>query len=554
MGTADSLLRTRSTESLVPHGELDAKVCAALDAAEVGTFHIDLRANLVTIGRGLNRILGLGRVETTEAMAQFMTGIQTDDRETFLGAMARARETDRYACECRVTRHDGSLCWLQWRGRLLRDAQEQPAFISGVAFDVSEAKLLEADREQRLRELESALFREQLARRHAEDSSRLKDEFLATISHELRTPLGAILGWAQMLRQRPVQEGDFERGLATIERNARTQAKLVEDILDVSRIITGKLSLRTRKIDLNIAVANAVDAVRPTAEAKGVKLVPRIPVETTLVSADSDRLQQVVWNLLANAVKFTPRGGVVTATVAGEGAEAVIEVSDTGLGIKSDFLPHIWERFRQGDNSTTRRYGGLGLGLAIVRSLVEAHHGTVRAESKGEGCGATFAIRLPLVPAWSDGPEEEVSRPVHDLVSIERLRSELRAARVLVVDDDADTREFVAAVLHARGAEVVSVQSAAEAMKGLEWFKPHVLISDVGMPEADGYELVRRIRQLPPDRGGSLPAIALTAHARSEDRARALQAVFQMHLSKPIAVDELLRTVADACGPLRPQA
>ena len=553
-GSSSSLLRTSSVDEVALPPGLDAKLSAALDGAELGTFHLDLRAQLVTIDRSLNRMLRLGRVETTEGIAQFVTGIHADDREGFLAALARLEVSSRFSEQFRMIREDGTICPLEWRGRVVRDVDGRPTFVSGVALDVTEARRAEADREREIRELSAALAREQLLRRQAEESSRLKDEFLATISHELRTPLGAILGWAQMLRQRPVEQGDLERGLATIERNARTQAKLVEDILDVSRIITGKLSLRARRMDLNIAVANAVDVVRPTAEAKGVTLVACYPAESTMIAADSDRLQQVVWNLLANAVKFTPRGGQVVVTVSCEAGEALIEVRDTGLGIKSDFLPHIWERFRQGDNSTTRRYGGLGLGLAIVRSLVEAHRGTVRAESKGEGSGATFSIRLPILALPGDTVEEEVSRPMHDMVSIERFRSELHLARVLVVDDDADTREFVSAVLHAKGAEVVSVHSAAEALKGLEWFKPHVLISDVGMPEADGYELVRRIRELPPERGGAMPAIALTAHARSEDRQAALQAGFQMHLPKPIAVDELLRTVADACGPIRTEA
>lgn len=550
-GTSGSLLSSKSPVPVLPSTGIDAKVCAALEAAEVGTFHIDLRAEQLTSGPGLNRLLGLGRVETTEPLSQFVTGIHADDREAFARAIARAREGGTFFCECRMVRSARGAGWFQWRGRLLKGPENQPTFISGVTLDVSELKALELEREQRARATELLLQTEQAARRQAEETSRLKDEFLATISHELRTPLGAILGWAQMLRQKSVEHAELERGLATIERNARTQAKLVEDILDVSRIITGKLSLRMRRIALNIAVANAIDVVRPIAELKGVKLICHMPAETSLVNADTDRLQQVVWNLLANAVKFTQRGGQVTVSVFKDGSEAVIQVCDTGLGIRPDFLPHIWERFRQGDNSTTRRYGGLGLGLAIVRSLVEAHRGTVLAESPGEGAGATFTVRLPIVSGASDLPEEEVSKPIHDVISIDRFRPELHAARVLVVDDDADTREFVSAVLHARGAEVVTVQSVAEALKGVEWFKPHVLISDVGMPEADGYDLVRCLRALPPDRGGRVPAIALTAHARSEDRQKALQAGFHMHLSKPIAVDELLRTVADAFGPSR---
>ena len=402
-------------------------------------------------------------------------------------------------------------------------------------------------------EAEGVVAREQEARREAEAANRLKDEFLATMSHELRTPLSAVLGWTQLLRLKRDDPAAMQKGLDSIERNARVQVKLVEDVLDVSRIVTGKLILNMRPVDVWRVVEAAVEVVRPTAGVKDVVIDIRGDTAAGMVSADPDRLQQIVWNLLTNSVKFTPRGGRVVVSLERRDDHAILQVIDTGQGIEPEFLPFLWERFRQADSSTTRIHGGLGLGLAIVRYLVEAHGGTAHAYSAGLGHGATFTIRLPLTTAaladrrsgeaqGSGGAPGAPSSELPDLTGL----------RVLVVDDEDDARDIVSTVLRERGAEVLAARSAAEAFEGIQELRPDVLISDLAMPQADGYGLLRRIRALPPERGGRTPAIALTAYARADDRKNALLSGFQMYLSKPVAMDELVLTVANAAGRIRP--
>ncbi len=388
------------------------------------------------------------------------------------------------------------------------------------------------------------------AREAAEAANRSKDEFLATVSHELRTPLNAILGWAQILLDggTGVDLDRRRRGLETIIRNSKLQAQLIDDLLDVSRIISGQMRLDVRAVELVPVIDAAVEAIRPAAEAKQIQVHRVLDPLSGPVAGDPARLQQVVWNLLSNAVKFTPKGGKVELRLERVSSHAEIVVADTGMGIPPDLLPHVFERFRQSDASTTRRHGGLGLGLAIVRHLVELHGGTVRVASPGDGQGSTFFVLLPLSVAHLP-PAGERAR-VHPTAEPQGSSCQddptlnLKGIRVLVVDDEPDARETLQQILEHCDAEVLTVGSAAEALEAAETWKPHVLLSDIGMPGEDGYSLIRRLRKLPPERGGQTPAAALTAFARSEDRRRALLAGFQMHVSKPVELQELAAVVA----------
>jgi PAS domain S-box-containing protein len=389
----------------------------------------------------------------------------------------------------------------------------------------------------------------QAARRSAEEASRLKDEFLATVSHELRTPLTAMLGWAHLLRAGYLDEQSAKGAIETIERNARSQSQLIDDLLDVSRIITGKLRLDVRQIDPASFIESAIEALRPAAEAKGVRIQKVMDTGVNSIAGDPARLQQVVWNLLSNAIKFTPRGGRVQVRLERVNSHIEIAVSDTGSGISSNFLPHVFDRFRQADQSTTREYGGLGLGLAIVRHLVELHGGTVRAESHGENQGSTFTVMLPLLTVYqTDRETERVHPKASDAPPLADCPERLDGLTVLVVDDEADTRELLSVVLTRCGAQVLTADSAAQAHDLLERLRPDILVSDIGMPGEDGYELIRRIRSLPVEKGGRIPAVALTAYARTEDRLRVLRSGYQMHLPKPVEVSELVAIVANLAG------
>jgi PAS domain S-box-containing protein len=383
----------------------------------------------------------------------------------------------------------------------------------------------------------------------ARAANRAKDEFLATLSHELRTPLSAIVGWTHMLRTGQLDSGTAARAIETIDRNARVQTQLISDILDVSRIVSGKLHLEVRPLELASTIAAALDTVRPSADAKGVVLVSSLEPAGMPVSGDPDRLQQVVWNLLANAIKFTPRGGRVELRLRRANTHAEVVVEDTGPGIPRAFLPHVFERFRQADGSSTRAHGGLGLGLAIVRHLVEAHGGTVRAENAAEGTGSVFTVRLPVM-----GHEPPMLAAPADAPALTLQRSQdLQGLRVLVVDDEADTRDMVCAILKSQGAQVEVASSAAAALAALPDARPHILVSDVEMPGQDGYELIRQVRLLPGEAGGKVPAAALTAYARPEDRMRALMAGFQIHVPKPVQPAELVAVVASLAGRTGPR-
>jgi PAS domain S-box-containing protein len=382
----------------------------------------------------------------------------------------------------------------------------------------------------------------QTERRRAEEANRLKDEFLATMSHELRTPLTSMLGWVQMLRSGIVPEDKRPRALETIERNARAQAQLIEDLLDVSRILTGKMRLDVVTLELVDVVNAALESVRPAAEAKELRIQPVLDTDLGPFLGDPHRLQQVVWNLLSNAVKFTPKGGRIHVHLRRERSAAVLTVQDTGQGIPPEFLPHVFERFRQAEATTTRRHGGLGLGLSIVRHLVEMHGGTVEAYSEGEGKGAIFTVKLPMSSLRTEAPPLSASPEPVSLPTFE-CPPGLQGLRVLVVDDEEDVRELMLAMLERCQVRVRLVGSAREALEVLQRERFDVLVSDIGMPEEDGYSLIRKVRQLPGEQNGRIPALAMTAYARMEDRTRALLAGYQMHLPKPIVPAELLITL-----------
>ncbi|MFN2493414.1 MAG: ATP-binding protein [Pyrinomonadaceae bacterium] len=420
--------------------------------------------------------------------------------------------------------------------------------IEGLATQVSiameNARLYQATERARA-EAEQTAQQKEMLYREAQQANQLKDEFLATVSHELRTPLNAILGWSNMLRTRTFSEAEQAKALETIERNARAQAQLIDDLLDVSRIITGNLRLDVRPVDPNTFIEAAIEAVAPAAEAKNVRVQKIMDTGVISVSGDPVRLQQVIWNLLSNAIKFTPKGGRVQVRLERINSHVEITISDTGAGIPANFLPYVFDRFRQADQRTTRQHGGLGLGLAITRHLIELHGGSVRADSPGEGQGSTFTVVLPVIPVYrSDRLGDKVHPATRDTLPSYECPDRLDGLTVLVVDDEADAQELLRAGIEDCGAEVTTVGSVQEAMKAIENKKPDLLISDIGMPGEDGYDLIRRVRALPIESGGDVPAIALTAYARTEDRMRAFRAGYQMHVPKPVEIAELVTVAA----------
>lgn len=440
----------------------------------------------------------------------------------------------------------------------------------GTIEEITDRKQAEAARDQ--------IIREQAARQQAEAANRMKDEFLAIVSHELRTPLNSILGWSQLLINRKLDENTISRALETIERNARSQAQLIEDILDVSQIIRGKLRLLMQPVDLIELIESVVETVRPGADEKSLQISTELDTSIERVNGDIERLKQIVWNLLSNAIKFTDQNGQVTIKLTRTQAEhapsyhnsvslqspeadlipkkdeppkaaeyAQIQIIDTGIGISPDFLPYVFDRFRQADSTTTRPYGGLGLGLAIVHHLVELHQGMIWATSEGQGKGATFTVNLPLLAA-SEPDQEMPANP--DQICSNGIPS-LDQIQVLVVEDHTDTRDFIAMVLQEAGAAVTAVPSVSEAIRHLEQSHPHVLVSDIGMPTEDGYKLIRKVRDQESNLG-HIPAIALTAYVRAEDQSKVLAAGFEMHVPKPVAPQELVAVVAKAVGRLEP--
>src|SRR6185295_13836823 len=383
------------------------------------------------------------------------------------------------------------------------------------------------------------LLRAERARSEAEAANRIKDEFLATLSHELRTPLTSLLGWSSVLREGQRDAKILAQGLEAIDRNARVQAQLIDDLLDVSRIVSGKLNLVVRPLDIASVARAAINVVQPAADAKGITLDYYAEPGLGAISADSARVHQIIWNLLSNAVKFTPHGGKISLRVEQDETDARVTVKDSGQGIDPEFLPRVFDRFRQADSSTTRSFGGLGLGLAIVRHLVELHGGTVSAHSDGVNKGATFSATFPLIADRSVAVS-------HDTISSDTYS--LDGLKVLLVDDEPEARQIISTVITRTGAEVKSCQSAHEALVKLSEWKPDVILSDIAMPEEDGYSFIKQVRSLPREKGGDTPAAALTAYARDIDRRQALAAGYQMHIAKPIGASQLVTMIARLAG------
>jgi len=512
--------------------EAAAYLAAIVESSDDAIISTDLQGNITSWNKGAERIYGYTAAEAVgEPVTMLLPPERWDEESEMLELIKKGDRIDHY--ETLRRRKDGIDIDISLTVSPILNHVGDVIGASKTSRDITWRKRIEEEREQ-------LLARERDSRSEAEDANRLKDEFLATISHELRSPLNAILGWARLLREPDMRGGQMERALETIERNAQAQARLIEDLLDVSRIVSGKLSIQMRPVTLNSTVQGAVADLRLAAEAKGIDLRLTEDEEIKLIG-DADRLQQVVWNLLSNAIKFTPEGGRVEVGLKRVGERAELWVKDTGRGISPEFLPHVFDRFRQATRTDARSRAGLGLGLAIVRHIVEAHGGSVTAESAGVGLGATFVCKLPLVGAG----QEIVPAIERQLAQLKvKATSSLKGIKVLVVDDDEDARDMLEAALNSYGAEVITAAGALKALDALVSENIDVLVSDINMPEIDGYELIRRVRAMKPEQGGRIPAVALTAYARAEDRLRALKSGYQTHMPKPVEPAELEVVVA----------
>lgn len=521
----------------------EERLRAIFQQTEAGIAQVDLSGRFVLVNDRYAQIAGRSHEELSNLRMQDIT--HPDDLPHSLALLQQAiSDGTPFVIEKRYVRPDGSHAWVSNSVSVIRGADGKPDGVVAATVDITDRRRAEAEREQLLES-------ERAARVEAERASRMKDEFLATLSHELRTPLNAILGWSQVLTRGSRDEGDLTKGLQTIERNARAQTQIIEDLLDMSRIVSGKVRLDVQRVDLGELVRLAVETVRPSAEVRGIRLQTVLDPNAGPVSGDPNRLQQVFWNLLSNAVKFTPKGGRVQVVLERVNSDVEVSVIDTGEGIRPDFLPHVFDRFRQGDPTTTRNHGGLGLGLSIVKELVELNGGSVRVRSLGTGHGATFVVRLPVTvirPEAEPAGERRHPRASPSSMAPTDNCVRIEGVKVLIVDDEPDARALVKRLLEDCGVEVSTAASAAEALDTLQSQRPHVLISDVGMPGEDGYSLIRRVRALGPEHGGDVPAVALTAYARSEDRTRSILAGFQLHIAKPIEASELIAVIAALAG------
>ena len=477
--------------------------------------------------------------------AGWLAALHPEDRDRVASLWAEAVEQKMpIDTEYRIRHISGEWRWTSCRAAPVLNSDESARGWVAMNIDITERLRIQEKREE-------LLAMEQRARAEAEEANRMKDEFLATVSHELRTPLNAILGWANILRSGRLSAETAAAALDTIERNSRAQKQLIEDLLDVSAITTGKVRLDVQLMNALSPIEAAIDALEPAAAAKGIRLQKLLDTGTGVISGDANRLQQVVWNLLSNAIKFTPRDGRVQVRLERVDSHIEIIVTDTGIGIKPDFLPYVFDRFRQADATRTRSHGGLGLGLAIVRHLVELHGGEVRADSHGEGYGATFTVKLPLTPVYDRKDFEKRAHPdaiASDYLAEVECPDRLDGLKVLVVDDEQDTCDLLKMMLERCGAEITIATSAGSALEAMGQTSFDLILSDVGMPGTDGYELMQMIRNLPAERGGRTPAIALTAYARAQDRLRAFRAGYEMHVPKPIEYAELVTVMASLAG------
>ncbi|MEC4886655.1 MAG: response regulator, partial [Scytonema sp. PMC 1070.18] len=503
-----------------------APVLIWIDNAE-GKCEFVNKAYLDFFGKSLEEVLGFG----------WCASIHPEDEEPYVSVFLEAlKERKPFRAQLRVKRSDGEYRWLEsYALPRLSSSGEFLGYV-GTSPDITEIKETEAV-------LEQSLARERIAREEAEVANRIKDEFLAVLSHELRSPLNPILGWSQLLQSRKFDEEAMSAALKTIERNAKLQTQLIDDLLDVSRILQGKMKLNICPVNLVTTIEAALETVQLAAEAKNIHIQTILEPRIEGVLGDTNRLQQVIWNLLSNAVKFTPAGGQIEVRLQQVGTDAQIQVKDTGIGITPDFLPHVFDNFRQADGKTTRRFGGLGLGLAIVRHLTELHGGVVHAESPGEGMGATFTVTLPLRKRPESKVLNEEASP-HNSTPLKSGDTPLSGLQILVVDDEADMLNLATVILLQSGATVRTAISAIKALDILDKWQPDVLISDIGMPDIDGYTLMRQVRSRNSEQGGEIPAIALTAYTGEFNQQQAITAGFQHHITKPVEPDELVKAIA----------
>lgn len=519
----------------------DAQLAGIVNQSTAGVAQTDLEGRFMLVNRRYCDLVGRARDEVMDG--SFADTVHGEDRARAAAALRRLTvDEPEAAIETRRARPDGSVRWVDVSLSLVREAGE-PRSIAIVALDATGRHAAEEAARTGALERGELLARERKAREEAEAASRAKDEFLAMVSHELRTPLNTLRLWAGVLRNGPRDAPTIARAVDTIDRNAVLQARLIEDLLDVSRIVSGRFRLTIERVDLTGIIEPAIETVRAAAENKAITLATTLDPTVGPVLGDSTRLQQMVWNLLSNAVRFTPAGGRVTMGLRRAGPEAELTVTDTGRGMASGLLPRVFDRFRQGESGTMRSHGGLGLGLSIARQIVELHGGTIRAESPGEGRGATFTVCLPLAapPAVRPGPAVPRARPDDPDRSPSRR---LENVDVLVVDDDAETREVLTVALGFEGARVTTAPSVAAAVAAIERRWPDVLVSDIGMPGEDGYDLIRRVRRLEAQRGRHIPAIALTAYAAAEDRRRTLHAGYDRHVAKPVEASAFAPLIA----------
>ncbi|OUL19226.1 hybrid sensor histidine kinase/response regulator [Nostoc sp. T09] len=505
--------------------QTDDMLRAVVNASPIAiiTLHVDGR--VMTWNPAAQEIYGW---DAKEIIDRRLPLVSEDEQEIFERTFQRALHNETVNnLEIQQHHKKGAVVDISLSLAPVYDAQNQPYAVVMTAVDITTRKQIEAERI-------SLLKREQTARANAEAASRLKDEFLAVLSHELRTPLNAILGWIRLLRKGHLDQATVNRALEVIDRNTTFQVQMIEDLLDLSRIIQGKLKWEIHPVNLLSVVEATAETLRPAAEAKSVKVQFVLDRNLGMIPGNANRLQQICWNLLSNAIKFTPKGGQVIVRLQKVDSYAQLQVADTGIGISADFLPHVFEYFRQADASTTRSTGGLGLGLAVSRYLVEMHGGTLEVTSPGEGQGATFTVMLPFRSAQMQ--IEPTPAPLD-------FTGELRGIKAIVIDDQTDSRELIAFVLEQQGAEVISAGSASEALEKLAQYKPDILITDISMPDEDGYTLLEKVRTLLQKQGANLPALAITAYARAEDQQQAISAGFQQHLAKPIDPSELVKAV-----------
>jgi PAS domain S-box-containing protein len=492
----------------------------------------DLTTGRVQWNEGIRNLFGYAADQVGTDVEWRFSQIHADDRDRVVSGFNAVIEgggrfwADQYQFRCA----NGSYAIVSDRAYIEHNESGKAVRLIAAMTDVTRLKQAEREREQLLR-------LEHTARKQAESANRVKDEFIATLSHELRTPLTPILGWTQLLRNRTTDPSAIERGLDVIEHNARSQAKLIDDLLDLSRIVTGKMQVKMQSTEIQQIVRAAVDAVQPAADGKGVRI--EIGSQRAIqLTADPDRLQQVLWNLLTNAIRFTPSGGVISVTAGQIGNEVRIVVRDTGEGIEPDFLPQVFDRFSQADSTNVRAHGGLGIGLAIVRYIVELHGGSVGVESLGKGYGATFTVTLPMKIAET--------RPARARKSKRQGKTALtlKALRLLVVDDDPDVRELLALVLQQEGAVVTTAASAQQALETIQAASPDILISDIAMPQENGYQFLKKVREMERKDGRHpIPALALSAYVREEDRNTSLEAGFETHLTKPVEAEKLISAI-----------